>query len=132
MGLAKFLGIDDESVKAYEKRKAEWIKKSNEKYGTRYDSYGPNGGSTMSTPTKIALINMLSTADLDQVIADCAPLLSSEIYKTGTKVDDIKSMMERAKEFDELRGKYDDLEKRYSELLAERDRLLGIIEKFEK
>ena len=126
MGLAKFLGIDAETYIKEKEEIREYEAKERERKGLS-PKFGPS--SKNNATTKIALLNMLSTDDLDQVFADCAPMLSNAIHENNVKVNNVLQILESRKEADELQGRYDELQKRYDELKAERDKLLEIIAK---
>lgn len=126
MGLLKALGLDAESEVKYQNEILEYKRKEAERKGLP-KHYGPT--SQNNATTKIALLNMLSTDNLDQVLADCAPLLSEAVHENKSKVNQILKILESRKEADELQGRYDELQKRYDELKAERDKLLEILAK---
>lgn len=126
MGLLKTLGLDAESRIERDRERAEYRARERERKGLS-SQFGP--ASKNNATTKIALLNMLSTDDLDQVFADCAPNLSSAIYENNIKVNTVIQMLESKKEADELQGRYNELQKRYDELKAERDKLLEIVAK---
>ena len=126
MGLAKFLGIDSETYIKEKEEIAQYHARERERKGLA-PQFGP--ASKNNATTKIALLNMLSTDDLDQVFADCAPNLSSAIHENNVKVNTVLQMLESKKEADELQGRYNELQKRYDELKAERDKLLELVAK---
>ncbi len=126
MGLLKTLGLDAESRIERDEKEREYYAKERERKGLS-PHFGPS--SQNNATTKIALLNMLSTDNLDQVFADCAPNLSSAIHENNIKVNTVIQMLESKKEADELQGRYNELQKRYDELKAERDKLLEIVAK---
>lgn len=79
-------------------------------------TYGPASGAGNGGATKIALLNMLSTSDLDQVLADCAPALTQKIYKMAAQADFLQDQCKELKDYDELKGRYAELQQHYAEL----------------
>ena len=126
MGLLKTLGLDAESYIKRQNDELEYFRRERERKGLP-EHYGPSTGSGQSSITKKALINMISTADLDQVIADCAPELSNTIYETNAKTKQLIKMLEAERNYAELQGQYDELQKHYDELKREHDTLLNFL-----
>lgn len=87
-------------------------------------TYGPEPGSGNGGATKIALLNMLSTSDLDQVLADCAPALTQKIYKMAAQADFLQDQCKELKDYDELKGRYAELQQHYAELQDEYKKLV--------
>ena len=87
-------------------------------------TYGPESGSGNGGATKIALLNMLSTSDLDQVLADCAPALTQKIYKMAAQADFLQDQCKELKDYDELKGRYAELQQHYAELQDEYKKLV--------
>lgn len=87
-------------------------------------TYGPTPGSGNGGATKIALLNMLSTSDLDQVLADCAPALTQKIYKMAAQADFLQDQCKELKDYDELKGRYAELQQHYAELQDEYKKLV--------
>ncbi len=78
------------------------------------------GHKNMTGPAKHnALINLLGTSDLDEVVEGCAPHLTDTIYGIRDKLNSEEESY-KAKYF-ELKGRYDELQKNYQELLAKLD-----------
>lgn len=126
MGLLKALGLDAETRIKMENDELEYFRRERERKGLP-EHYGPSAGSGQSSTTKNALINMISTADLDQVIADCAPALSNTIYETNAKTKQLIKMMESERNYAELQGRYNELQKHYDELKREHETLLNFL-----
>ena len=103
-----------------ERRDAETIRKLRGLEPT----YGPEPGSGNGGATKIALLNMLSTSDLDQVLADCAPALTQKIYKMAAQADFLQDQCKELKDYDELKGRYAELQQHYAELQDEYKKLV--------
>jgi hypothetical protein len=139
MGFLKLIGCDDESQ----------IRRANER--DEYDRHwlaaqnGGSSGGTVSQPvagsgnggaTKIALINMLSTSNLDQVMAACAPAVTQALFGAGNmaqannlEIRDMKAQMDgklaTEQNYRELKGRYDELEKHYEELKGQYNQLVA-------
>lgn len=62
-----------------------------------------------------ALINLLGTSDLDEVIEGCAPHFTETVYGIRDKLND-EAQDYKAKYY-ELKGRYDELQKNYQELV---------------
>ncbi len=67
---------------------------------------------------------MLSTSDLDQVLADCAPALTQKIYKMAAQADFLQDQCKELKDYDELKGRYAELQQHYAELQDEYKKLV--------
>lgn len=87
-------------------------------------TYGPKQSSGNGGATQIALLNMLSTSDLDQVLADCAPALTQKIYKMAAQADFLQDQCKELKDYDELKGRYAELQQHYAELQDEYKKLV--------
>lgn len=109
--------------KEKEKQDAETIRKMR---GLK-PTYGPPKSSGNGGATQIALLNMLSTSDLDQVLADCAPALTEKIYKMAAQADYLQDQYKELKNYDELKGRYTELKQHYTELQDEYKKLVNTL-----
>lgn len=135
MGLMKMFGLDAETQ----------IREMNERdeHDRRYlaaKNGGNSNGGMISPPiagsgnggsTKIALINMLSTSNLDQVMADCAPAVTQALFGANNmtqannmEIRGMKAQMATEQNYRELKGRYDELEKHYEELQSQYNKLV--------
>ena len=149
MGLLKMLGCDDESYMRREKekeeqyqgflrRKAAREKEWNEEHGISEAAAAyaaPTADSGNGGAVQIALLNMFSTSDLDQILADCSPKTTQTLYGAAnmTKANNLelramKSELATDQQYRELKGRYDDLERRYQELQEQQKRLTDILD----
>lgn len=78
---------------------------------------------------KNAILNMISTDNLDAVFNGCAPRLSNKIYGNSDKLDTLLESQAKIEQYDQLQGRYEELQKHYDELKAERDSLLKLLGK---
>ena len=78
---------------------------------------------------KNAILNMISTDNLDAVFNSCAPRLSNKIYGNSDKLDTLLEAQSKIEQYDQLQGRYDELQKHYNELKEERDQLLKLLTK---
>lgn len=119
--------FDDEKLEARERKRKEEERDLEEflrkKKGLK-KTYGPKKSSGNGGATQIALLNMLSTSDLDQVLADCAPALTEKIYKMATQADYLQDQYQELKDYDELKGRYAELQQHYAELQDEYKKLV--------
>ena len=84
---------------------------------------------------QIALLNMFSTSDLDQIFADCSPKTTQTLCGAAnmTKANNLelramKGELATDQQYRELKGRYDDLERRYQELQEQQKRLTDILD----
>ena len=92
---------------------------------------------------QIALLNIFSTSDLDQIFADCSPKTTHTLYGAAnmTKANNLElramkgelatdqQYRELKGRYDELHGRYDDLERRYQELQEHAKQLTDILDR---
>lgn len=136
MGLMKMLGLDDETqireMNEKEEQRRRWLAAVN---GGNDNNNGivapPVAGSGNGGSTKIALINMLSTSNLDQVMADCAPAVTQALFGANNmtqannmEIRGMKAQMATEQNYRELKGRYDELEKHYEELQSQYNKLV--------
>lgn len=83
-----------------------------------------------------ALIDMISTDDLDGLLYDCAPGLVNQANRTqelsadtNHKMDLLREELKNNDNYKELEGKYNELQKHYDELKQERDMLIKALAK---
>ena len=149
MGLLKMLGCDDESYMRREKekeeqyqgflrRKAAREKEWNEEHGISEAAAAyaaPTADSGNGGAVQIALLNMFSTSDLDQILADCSPKTTQTLYGAANmaqannlELRAMKGELATDQQYRELKGRYDDLERRYQELQEQQKRLTDILD----
>ena len=157
MGLLKMLGCDDESYmrrireeekqrQGFLRRKAAREKEWNEEHGISEAAAvyaAPAAGSGNGGAVQIALLNMFSTSDLDQIFADCSPKTTQTLYGAAnmTKANNLELRAMKSElatdqqyrelkgRYDELHGRYDDLERRYQELQEHAKQLTDILDR---
>lgn len=85
---------------------------------------------------KNALVNMLTTSDLDALFAECAPAMtqkSDDAYnlnkENNIRLQEVQKILSEGKNYQELKGKYEELQKHYDELKKERDQLIQALGK---
>lgn len=91
---------------------------------------GAHAGIGRSGP-KQALIDLLSTDNLDGLLYDCAPGLVNQANasyslnrETIDRLKDVQAKLQKSEKYDELKGRYDILQQHYDELKKERDELI--------
>ena len=150
MGLLKMLGCDDESYmrrireeekqrQGFLRRKAAREKEWNEEHGISEAAAvyaAPAAGSGNGGAVQIALLNMFSTSDLDQIFADCSPKTTQTLYGAAnmTKANNLelramKGELATDQQYRELKGCYDELERRYQELQKHAKQLTDILDR---
>lgn len=80
--------------------------------------YQPGHKNMTGPAKKNALINLLGTPDLDEVIEGCAPHFTETVYGIRDKLND---------EEQDYKAKYYELKGRYDELLKQNQELLQIV-----
>lgn len=78
-------------------------------------AYQPGHKNVTGPAKRTALINLLGTSDLDEVIEGCAPHFTETVYGIRDKLND-EEQDYKAKYY-ELKGRYDELQKNYQELV---------------
>ena len=92
---------------------------------------------------QIALLNIFSTSDLDQIFADCSPKTTQTLCGAAnmTKANNLElramkgelatdqQYRELKGRYEELHGRYDDLERRYQELQEHAKQLTDILDR---
>ena len=85
---------------------------------------------------QIALLNMFSTSDLDQIFADCSPKTTQTLYGAANMVQAnnlelraMKGELATDQQYRELKGCYDELERRYQELQKHAKKLTDILDR---
>ena len=71
-----------------------------------------------------ALINLINTSDLDQVMRECAPEQTNRLERIEFLVSSLMEQMADKQKFDELNGRYQELEKKYNALKNDYQELL--------
>ena len=71
-----------------------------------------------------ALINLINTSDLDQVMRECAPEQTNRLERIEFLVSSLMEQMADKHKFDELNGRYQELEKKYNALKNDYQELL--------
>ena len=71
-----------------------------------------------------ALINLINTSDLDQVMRECAPAQTNRLERIEFLVSSLMEQMADKQKFDELNGRYQELEKKYNALKNDYQELL--------
>lgn len=71
-----------------------------------------------------ALINLINTSDLDQVMRECAPEQTNRLERIEFLVSSLMEQMADKQKFDELNGRYQELEKKYTALQDDYQELL--------
>ncbi|MCI7260806.1 MAG: hypothetical protein PT949_09105 [Selenomonadales bacterium] len=71
-----------------------------------------------------ALINLINTSDLDQVMRECAPEQTNRLERIEFLVSSLMEQMADKQKFDELNGRYQELEKKYTALQDDYHELL--------
>lgn len=71
-----------------------------------------------------ALINLINTSDLDQVMRECAPEQTNRLERIEFLVSSLMEQMADKQKFDELNGRYQELEKKYNTLKNDYQELL--------
>lgn len=71
-----------------------------------------------------ALINLINTSDLDQVMRECAPEQTNRLERIEFLVSSLMDKMADKQKFDELNGRYQELEKKYNALKNDYQELL--------
>ena len=71
-----------------------------------------------------ALINLINTSDLDQVMRECAPEQTNRLERIEFLVSSLLEQMADNQKFDELNGRYQELEKKYNALKNDYQELL--------
>lgn len=71
-----------------------------------------------------ALINLINTSDLDQVMRECAPEQTNRLERIEFLVSSLMDKMADKQKFDELNGRYQELEKKYTALQDDYQELL--------
>ena len=71
-----------------------------------------------------ALINLINTSDLDQVMRECAPEQTNRLERIEFLVSSLMEQMAYKQKFDELNGRYQELEKKYTALQDDYQELL--------
>lgn len=71
-----------------------------------------------------ALINLINTSDLDQVMRECAPEQTNRLERIEFLVSSLMEQMADKQKFDELNGRYQELEKKYNTLKNDYQKLL--------
>ena len=71
-----------------------------------------------------ALINLINTSDLDQVMRECAPEQTNRLERIEFLVSSLMKQMADKQKFDELNGRYQELEKKYNALKNDYQELL--------
>lgn len=71
-----------------------------------------------------ALINLINTSDLDQVMRECAPEQTNRLERIEFLVSSLMEQMADKQKFDELNGRYQELEKKYNALKNDYKELL--------
>lgn len=71
-----------------------------------------------------ALINLINTSDLDQVMRECAPEQTNRLERIEFLVSSLMEQMADKHKFDELNGRYQELEKKYNTLKNDYQELL--------
>ena len=82
------------------------------------DDYQPGHKNRTGPAKHNALINLLGTSDLDEVIEGCAPHFTETVYGIRDKLND---------EEQDYKAKYYELKGRYDELLKQNQELLQIV-----
>ena len=150
MGLLKMLGCDNESYMRRENEKEEqrqWFLKQkaarekewNEEHGISEAAAAyaaPTADSGNGGAVQNALLNMVSTSDLDQICANCAPKTTQTLYGAAnmTKANNMelramKGELATDQQYRELKGRYDELERRYQELQEHAKQLTDILDR---
>ena len=71
-----------------------------------------------------ALINLINTSDLDQVMRECAPEQTNRLERIEFLVSSLMEQMADKQKFDELNDRYQELEKKYNTLKNDYQELL--------
>lgn len=71
-----------------------------------------------------ALINLINTSDLEQVMRECAPEQTNRLERIEFLVSSLMDKMADKQKFDELNGRYQELEKKYNALKNDYQELL--------
>ena len=157
MGLLKLIGCDDESQlrrirereehdRRFLARKAAVEREWNEEHGISEAAAAyaaPTADSGNGGAVQIALLNMFSTSDLDQIFADCSPRITQTLYGAAnmTKANNLELRAMKSElatdqqyrelkgRYDELQGRYGELERRYQELQEQQKRLTDILDR---
>ena len=73
-----------------------------------------------------ALINLINTSDLDQVMRECASEQTNRLERIEFLVSSLMEQMADKQKFDELNGRYQELEKKYNTLKNDYQELLAL------
>ena len=150
MGLTKWLGCDTESWlrrenekeeqrQGFLRRKAAREREWNEEHGISEAAAAyaaPAADSGNGGAVQIALLNMFSTSDLDQIFVDCSPRTTQMLYGAANmaqannlELRAMKGELATDQQYRELKGRYDELERRYQELQEHAKQLTDILDR---
>lgn len=147
MGFMDWLekSVEKDKLKAWDRLKDQYD--SEEEWRTTRDYYlahpeefekdgkvGAHKGLGRSGP-KQALVDLLSTDDLDALLYDCAPGLTNQAntsyqlnQETVMRLKELRDKMATTEKYQEIKGRYDELQKHYQELKEERDQLIKALQ----